>query len=254
MIHEADLNELSKKRETKEMGKQTGYVGRIGSVIHYQMDGKFYTRGLPRKYKQTKATKAKSSEFGMASTIGMVIRQNLDSVIFDASDRKMHTRLVGLIYSWLQLARHSPASDVTQPSFQEFKFNSVGPGLSARLEFKIKITQPESGQIQISIPSLIPTKAFRVPKRAMAVVCKIASVVIDIEGKKEIGNAKDEISYDLNDKKVEAKNIIQILPKKAGTLLLTGLYLEYVTMRGIYRVPVNDKRFQPSQFIYAVHN
>jgi hypothetical protein len=235
------------------MGKQTGFVGRIGSVIHYQMDGKFYTRSVPRKYKQTKATKAKSSEFGMASTIGMVIRQNLDSVIFDASDRKMHTRLVGLIYSWLQLARHSPASNATQPSFHEFKFNSVGAGLSARLNFKIKITQPASGQIQIFIPSLVPKNAFRAPKRAMTVVCKIASVVIDIEKKEAIGIAEDEISYDLNDKKVEAKNIIQTLPKKAGTLLLTGLCLEYVTMRGYNRVKVNDKQFQPSQFIYTVH-
>jgi hypothetical protein len=100
----------------------------------------------------------------------------------------------------------------------------------------------------------MPDKAFRAPKRASGVVCKIASVVIDIEEKKEIGNAKEEVSYELNDKKVEAKNIILTLPKRAGTLLLIGLYLEYVTMRGIYRVPVNDKQFQPSQFIYAVHN
>lgn len=235
------------------MGKQTGFVGRIGNVIHYQMGDKFYTRSLPRKYKQTKATKAKSNEFGMASTIGMVIRRKMESVIFDASDRKMHTRLVGLIYSWLQLARHRQASKVTQPDFQLFKFNSVGPGVKARLNFEIKISQPVSGQIQISIPSLIPSEAFRAPKRASAVVCKFASVVMDIEGKKEIGNAKDEIVYDLNEKRVEAKNIIQALPKKAGTLLLTGLYLEYITMSGIYRVPVNDKQFQPSQFIYAVH-
>lgn len=235
------------------MGKQTGFVGRIGSVIHYQMDGKFYTRAVPRKYKQTKATKAKSSEFGMASTIGMVIRQNLESVIFDTSDRKMHTRLVGLIYSWLQLARHQPASNITQPDFRLFKFNSVGPGVKSRLNFEITISHPASGQILISFPSLIPNKAFRAPKRASAVVCKIASVVIDIEGKKEIGNAKDEIIYDLNEKKVEAKDITHTLPKKAGTLVLTGLYLEYITMRGIYRVPVKDKQFQPSQFIYAVH-
>ena len=236
------------------MGKQTGFVGRIGNVIHYQMDGKFYTRSVPRKYKQTKATKAKSKEFGLASTIGMVIRQNMDSVIFDKGDRKMHTRLVGLIYSWLQTARNQPASPVTQPFIHLFKFNSIGPGIKARLNFEIKISQPASGQIQISFPSLIPDKAFRAPKRASAVVCKIASVVIDIEKKEAIGNSEDELIYDLKGKKVEAKNIIQALPKKAGTLLLTGLCLEYITMSGIYRVPVNDKQFQPSQFIYAVHN
>ena len=42
------------------MGSQGGYIGRIGNIIHYKMDGKLVTRSAPRKYKQTKATKAKS--------------------------------------------------------------------------------------------------------------------------------------------------------------------------------------------------
>jgi hypothetical protein len=87
------------------MATQMGMTGRIGNVVHYKMGDKFYTRSLPRKYKQTKATKAKSSEFGMASTIAMLIRQNLGEVIFDPTDRKMQTRLVGEIYTWLQNAR-----------------------------------------------------------------------------------------------------------------------------------------------------
>src|SRR5258708_30609584 len=112
------------------MGSQGGFIGRIGNVIHYKMDGKLYTRAAPRKYKQTKATKAKSREFGMASTIGKVIRENLQSVIFGTDDRKMQTRLVGEIYKWLQVARHQPASIETQPNFVSFQFSTGNPGLS----------------------------------------------------------------------------------------------------------------------------
>ena len=102
------------------MGSQGGYIGRIGNVIHYKMGDKFYTRSAPKKFKQTKATKAKSVEFGMASTIGKVIRQALQPIIFETDDRKMHTRLVGRIYSWLQTARHNAASALTQPDLKFF--------------------------------------------------------------------------------------------------------------------------------------
>src|SRR5882757_8182548 len=106
------------------MGSQGGFIGRIGNVIHYKMGDKYYSRSLPRKYKQTKGTKAKSAEFGMASTIGRLIRGNLKPVIFDTGDRKMQTRLVSEIYSWLQYARHQPASVATQPQFGVFRFST----------------------------------------------------------------------------------------------------------------------------------
>jgi hypothetical protein len=106
------------------MGSQGGFIGRIGNVIHYKMDGKLYTRSAPRKYKQTKATKAKSREFGMASTIGRVIRENLQFVIFGTNDRKMQTSLVGEIYTWLQGARYQPASAETQPNFVFFQLGT----------------------------------------------------------------------------------------------------------------------------------
>ena len=99
----------------------------------------------------------------MASTIGRVIRENLQSVIFRADDRKMQTRLVGEIYSWLQVARHQPASVVTQPDFVYFQFSTGNPGLSARWLVELKVSKPADGQIQIAIPSFIPKSAFRAP-------------------------------------------------------------------------------------------
>ena len=44
------------------------FTGRIGKVIHYKIGNKFYSRSVPKKYKQTKATKEKSFEFGMVTT------------------------------------------------------------------------------------------------------------------------------------------------------------------------------------------
>jgi hypothetical protein len=236
------------------MGTQMGVTGRIGNVVHYKMGDKFYTRSLPRKYKQTKGTKAKSSEFGMASTIGMLIRQNLDTVIFEPSDCKMQTRLVGEIYTWLQNARHEPASNDNQPKLDHFFFSSDSPGMSSRWKVNYEVSKPATGQIQIAIPSFIPKSAFRTPAGASAVICKIASVVIDIENKEELGSDKNEISYELDQNRVPAQKIIQELPMPAGSLLITGMCLEYIVNRQQRTVPTNDKLFKPSQIIYAVYN
>jgi len=236
------------------MGSQMGFTGRIGNVIHYKMGDKFYSRSLPRKYKQTKGTKAKSSEFGMASTIGRVIRENLKSVIFDKADRTMQTRLVGEIYSWLQYARHQPASAATQPTLDRFRLSSESPALSARWNVKFVVSRPISSQIQVTIPSFIPKSSFKSPAGTTAVVCRIASVVINVENKKEIGNAQNEISYTLDQKKVPAQNIIQKLPMPAGSLLVTGMCLEYYAVRHKNTVSTNDKLFKPSQIIYAVYS
>ncbi len=236
------------------MGSQKGFTGRIGNVIHYKMGDKYYTRSAPRKYKQTKATKAKSSEFGMASTIGRIIRQNLESVILDKDDRKMQTRLVGEIFTWLQNARNEPASAMTQPRLDRFQFSTGSPILANRWNAKFQVSSPASEQIQIAIPSFIPKTSFKVPAGTGAVVCRIASVVIDVENKKELGDAQSEIIYQLDRNKIEARNIIHELPMPKGSLLVTGMCLEYLVERSKRSVPTKDKLFKPSQIIYAVYN
>lgn len=235
------------------MATQMGMTGRIGNVIHYKMGDKYFTRSAPRKYKQTKATKAKSSEFGMASTIGRIIRENLESVIFDTNDRNMQTRLVGEIFTWLQKARHEPASAATQPTLDKFKF-SASPILTNRWNAKLKVSSPTSGQVQIAIPSFIPKTSFKVPSGAGAVACRIATVVIDIEDKKEIGNAQNEIIYKLDRNKVEAENIIQELSMPQGSLLVTGMCLKYFVDRYKRTLPTKDKLYKPSQIVFAVYN
>jgi hypothetical protein len=236
------------------MGSQGGFIGRIGNVIHYKMGDKYYTRSAPRKYKQTKGTKAKSIEFGMASTIGKVVREGLEPIIFATDDRKMHTRLVGQIYTWLQTARNKPASDDTQPNFNLFQFTTGNPSLSARWNIALKVSKISPGQIQIAIPSFIPKSAFRAPASASSVTCRIASVVIDIEKKMEIGRAQDEINYTLDQKKVEAQKIIQELTMSPGSLLVTGMCLEFFTTRMHQKVLTREKLYKPSHIIYAVHS
>ncbi len=235
------------------MATQAGYVGRIGNVIHYRMGDKYYSRSAPRKYKQTKATKAKASEFGIASTIGRVIRQNLYSVIFNPTDNKMQTNLVRELFDWLQVARNEHASTETQPHLDLFKFSTESPQLSSRWRANIDVRSPVSGQLQISVPSFIPKTSFIAPPRTSNIVCKIASVVIDLKNKIEIASCINEISYTMDKNKVDNEVITQLLPMPKGSLLVTGMCLEFAISQRQQLVPTKDKLFQPSQIIYAVY-
>jgi hypothetical protein len=236
------------------MATQAGYVGRIGNLINYRMGDKYYSRLAPRKYKQTKATKAKASEFGMASTIGRLIRQNLDSVIFNSADNKMQTSLVREIFEWLQIARNQPASSVTQPLLEGFKFSTECPQPLSRWKAKFDVSNPVSGQLQITIPSFVPKTSFIAPGKTTNIVCKIASVVIDVKNRVEIASAINKISYMMDKNKVESQVIVQDLTMPKGSLLVTGMCLEFLTSQRQTLVPTKDKLFQPSQIVYAVYS
>jgi len=163
------------------MASQMGYQGRMGNVIHYKMGDKYYSRSAPKKYEQTDATKARAKVFGRASSIGALLRKNLSSVIPNSSDRKMQSRLVAEIFSWLQLVGNRPAAENNQPSFDFlFSLNSEAPRLSSRWNVKVQVTNPSPDILQISIPAFIPNQAIKAPPNAVEVICKIATTIIAI--------------------------------------------------------------------------
>jgi hypothetical protein len=235
------------------MATQAGFVGRIGNIVHYKMGDKYFSRARPSKYKQTKATKIKSSLFGMASTIGSIIRQSLGSVIFEPTDRKMQNSLVSEIFQWLQIARHQNASPSNQPGLICFKFSPASPMLSNRWKVKLDISSPNPGKIQISIPSFIPKSAFVMPEGTVEIICRMVSVVIDVENKKETGTAKNEIRYTLDRNKVPAQDIFQEIATPKGCLLITGMSVEYIVQSYQRTKSTKDKAFQPSQIIHCAY-
>jgi len=78
-----------------------GFTGRVGNLIFYNVNGNKYVRTMPSKVRQTKATKAKASEFGKASTLGSLIRSQMLPIVANPKDLKMQTRLVSAVYQWL---------------------------------------------------------------------------------------------------------------------------------------------------------
>ncbi len=236
------------------MATQAGFVGRIGNMIHYKMGDRYFTRAAPKKGKQTRGTKKRAGEFGTASTIGRIIRESLHAIIFVRSDRRMQNKLVSTIFEWLTVVNHQKASPTNQPDFDNFKFSPDSPGMSRRWQIKCDVSIPTPGLIKLSIPSFIPNEAFVMPEDTAEIVCRIASVSVDVENKKVVDKAINEIRYKPDANKVAAHQIFQEVDMPPGSLLVTGMSLEFL-VRKYHRIdPTNEKAFKPSQIILTAYH
>jgi len=236
------------------MGSQMGFSGRIGNVIHYKMGDKYYSRSAPRKYTQTKASKARAEIFGRASSIGAQIRGGLSSVIPNPSDRKMHGRLVADLFAWLQILSDNPTVKNNQPIFDPINsLNSEAVSLGSRWRVEARVINPSPGLLEIKIPALDPKKAFIAPNGAVEVICKIATTVTDIVKLTSIGRYSTEVIYPLDDQEVAEQNISIELPMPEGSLVVTGLALVYAEDKYYRKKFITNNSFLPSKIIHSIY-
>jgi hypothetical protein len=237
------------------MASQMGYIGRIGKVIHYKMGDKYYSRSAPRKFTQTKATKASAKLFGRASGISAKIRAGLDSVIPNSSDRKMHARLVAEVFAWLQVAADQPADESNQPKFDPANsLNTKAVSLESRWrQFPVRVVNPSTGLLEIKIPAFVPGKSFIAPAGAVEVICRIAIAVTDITKITSVGQYSTEIIYSLDDLEVSEQTIAVELPMPDGSLVVTGLALQYAEDKYFRKKIITDNSFLPSRIISAMY-
>jgi len=232
-----------------------GFSGRIGNVIHYKMGDKYYSRSAPRKYTQTKATKAMARIFGRASAIGALIRSGIHSVIPNPSDRKMHGRLVADLFAWLQILSDNPAGKNKQPIIDpQNSLNSEAVSLGSRWRNIVtEVVNPHPGLLEIKIPGLVPKKTFIAPEGAVEVICKIATTVTDINNIISVGHYSTEIVYPLDDQEVAEQTISIELPMPEGSLVVTALALEYSEEKYSRRRIITDNSFLPSRIIHSMY-
>jgi hypothetical protein len=228
-----------------------GLVGRTGDLIHYRMGDKFFTRAAPRKFKQTKATKLRSGEFGRASAIASNIRALLVSIIPKPADKKMQGRLVATVFQWLS-GLSAYADESTPGELGDFSFDETGKAVRERWRVQFKIKNPVPGQLQIEIPAFIPTESIVAPSRTNSVLCKIALGICDREFGTQLGNFSTQMTIDYNGKQRE-KQIIPIeLPTPKSSLVVMGVSLEYAIMKEGKPKNNLNKAYKPSGIVEAI--
>lgn len=232
---------------------EPGFTGRVGNLIFYNMYGKQYVRTVPDRVKQTKATKASAGVFGLASTMGFVIRSQMASIIAQPKDNNMQTRLVTFLYQWLlNLKDHKDYSKAVQAkSLVGFQFIEQNHSVSDRWKIGLNITIPASGQIEIKIPAFVPTEAIKAPTDTASVICRIATSVSDVEQGFAIRHDSAELVFEYNDKPVASQTINFTIATPKESLVLTGISMEYRIAKRGYQDTNKNKNYMPSEIVDA---
>jgi hypothetical protein len=227
------------------------FTGRIGPTIHYKMGNGYYVRSMPRKFKQTKATKARATEFGMASTIGSAIRRSLSSVIPDTADRRMHGRLVGAVFAWLQSFNGSTTKRKNAGEMANFQFKEKVREINSRWKPRLQIKNLSAGECQIYIPSFIPSLSVSAPSGTRTVVCKIAMGSVEIKSGRQMGTFNTEFNVEYSDIRMEEQTISVRMPTRKDCLLITGMSLTYMILKNGNLIENSNKAFMPAGIVNA---
>jgi hypothetical protein len=207
------------------------FSGRIGPLIGCLRDGKYYYRSRPGKVRQTKATKASSSIFALASMAGRIMRLYLQHSIPNPKDIQMQRRLVGSISNWLRLAKGQPMQPTTDiPFVNHFEFNPAKPlDYAWRLCPGFMVTGP--GMAQLQVPAFVPVETIKAPANTKHIQVCISAVALRLDSYSSFGTESLTIDLAYNDTAQPARSIALQLQTEPGNILIAAIQLRYGTER-----------------------
>jgi len=201
-------------------------TGKVGNVIFYTWKGIPCVRSVPRRVRQTKATKQSAKHFGHAVELSQFVRVAFKEVIGNYKDRAIMLRLNTALFHWLR--QEKPQREL---SFVGFEFDP-----ESELKFKFQKTLEcevgDNGIVKVTIPAfkipadiVFPTGAERLQFTIGIVSCDLAhSAILDYnQGKIEIPLQTGET----RSKKVELR-----LTPKGKTINMVAAGLRYLTKEG----------------------
>ncbi len=225
------------------------YSGRIGTVIHYRVGNKYFTRAMPQKFKQTKATKARAAEFGLASKIGSSIRKILFPIVPEAPDAKTRGRLVGVVSEWLRKHKCKPGDPFNTYNLIRYRYDLRQSSVRDRWEISLEIKNPSPGLMQIKIPAFVPSQSIKAPVRITEVVCQIAIGSIKLKDGDLLKKSKIKLNFAYNDIPVEEQIISVDLPTPKESMVVTGASLSYRKLKDGKLQDNSNKAFLPAGII-----
>lgn len=213
------------------MAAHSGVIlsGRIANLIYYQRNGKNCTCSMPRKFKQTKATKASVSVFGQASGIGAGLRAYLLPALQLEPNNKIQTSLTTAISQWLRSGRKGETeSSKDLPYLQDFQFNEEGGTMDQRWRQSWPVSHPANDLLELYIPAFEPRKIITAPADTVSIMVCIAVASSDPENEMALGGDSHQFKMDYDYKKTEAQTISFHLPTQKKSILITAVSLKYM--------------------------
>jgi hypothetical protein len=228
-------------------------TGRINNLVFYKVGDKYCVRTIPQKVKQTKATKARGKQFGIASRAGKAVRQQLLPVIPFPSDNNMQTRLVSAIYQYIKSPEgDARASNSELPFITGFQF-TTGYTINERWKVALTVHRNEAGTLQLTIPAFIPQKDISAPAGTVSVTCTISAGGFDRATGITTGGYSTSLHFDYTDTEIAEQIVSLPMPMQPGSVLVTGISLQYNEIKNGGVVPINKKAFIPAGIVSAMY-
>ena len=144
--------------------------GAVANLVFRNLGGRQIVQSHPGKLKQTKATKASSSEFQQCSTWTKELRTGLYPFLVGLTDSYMYRRLTGQFYNALLRNTHLPKGGRTplnadMKDLEGFEFNTHSPFKDYFTPQITTVLDPQR-QLHITVPELDPKSQMVFPPQA----------------------------------------------------------------------------------------
>lgn len=141
-----------------------GLSGTIGKITYYVQNGQQYGKGVPIRVRQTEATKASASKFGVAAGCARRIRERITQFLTPLNHLTLRNRLTSAVYEWIQVKPTDTGESLVPISpLIGFDFNEQSP-MRKYMTSKIQVDWSGPGIARITIPAIDPVKDIKAPR------------------------------------------------------------------------------------------
>jgi hypothetical protein len=228
------------------------FIGRIGNLIYYELNGGYYIRSVPAQVKQHPASKPASSNLTIASRAGKRLRLLLAPVLPVKMTKTLQNRFSGSIMRWLnQPQLHPLPAGAELPCLQNFLFNEA-TSIKERLKIDMQLTRSGSKLLQLHLPAFIPTERISAPAYTKLVDCTITAAACMLQTDEAMTSCTFKTAIPYNAVPIPAQTINLPVEMAAGGWVVVAIALTYITGKKGAEAPCTNPAFMPSEIIAAM--
>lgn len=225
--------------------------GTLANVVLYRRMNTNCSRMKRNSIKQTASAKIRGANFGIASRAGEILRQGLNQVMPNPTNRSMHSRFFGAITKWLALQDIGTMLLYTDaPYVGSFGFTTCTT-FAERFKDPVTVNRSASVLITASIDAFIPVKDIAAPAGTVKMELVIAVAGCQLKTGMAVGSGMQRSWIPYNDDEINAQVLQFIIPSTPGSLILTGAWLKYYIMENNAASLCENPSFLPAGIINA---